>query len=153
VGGDGDPAVDETETPTTMATISTPQLSIVRDVDNADITVTYTITWSAFDQLTNLAYNESWKLIGDDTAQDGDNLPLGDDPIPLGLMFFPLGGLKSNGQATTSRTLTKTIGWVDLNEDDNGGNLDDEIRAVVTLQPLLPETASRESAAVVVVAP
>ena len=135
-----------------MATISTPQLSIVRDVDNADITVTYTITWSAFDQLTNLSYTESWKLIGDDTGQDGDNLPVGDDTIPMGLMSFPLGGLRSNGQATTSRTLTKTIGWDDLNEDDNGTNLDDEIRAVVTLSPLLPVTTSRESAAVVVTA-
>ena len=71
----------------------------------------------------------------------------------MGLMFFPLGGLRSNGQATTSRTLTKTIGWADLNEDDNGGNVDDEIRAVVTLTPVLPVTTSRESAAVVVVAP
>ena len=136
-----------------MATISTPQLSIVRDVDNADITVTYTVTWSAFDQLTNLSYTESWKLIGDDTGQDGDNLPVGDDTIPMGLMSFPLGGLRSNGQATTSRTLNKTIGWDDLNEDDNGANLDDEIRAVVTLTPVLPVTTSRESAAVVVVAP
>lgn len=125
----------------------------MRDVDNADITVTYTITWSAFDQLTNLSYTENWKLIGDDTGQDGDNLPVGDDPIPLGLVFVPLGGLRSNGQATTARTLTKTIGWDDLNEDDNGANLDDEIRAVVTLTPLLPVPTSRESSAVVVVAP
>lgn len=136
-----------------MATISTPQLSIVRNVDNAEITVTYTATWSAFDQLTNLAYTESWRLIGDDTAQDGDNLPLGDDPIPLGLVFFPVGGLRSNGQPSTPRTLRRTIGFDDLNEDDNGGNLDDEIRAVVTLTPVLPMTTSRESAAVVVVAP
>ena len=136
-----------------MATISTPQLSIVRDVDNADVTVAYTITWSAFDQLTNLSYTETWKLIGDDTGQDGDNLPVGDDTIPMGLMFFPLGGLRSNGQATTSRTLTKTIGWDDLNEDDNGTNLDDEIRAVVTLTPLLPVPTSRESGLVTVVAP
>ena len=136
-----------------MATISTPQLSIVRDVSNAAVAVTYTITWSAFDQLTNLSYTETWKLIGDDTGQDGDNLPVGDDTIPMGLMFFPLGGLRSNGQATTSRTLNKTIGWDDLNEDDNGANLDDEIRAVVTLTPLLPVPTSRESALVVVVAP
>ena len=72
------------ETNPPMATISNPQLSIVRDVDNAVITVTYTITWSAFDQLTNLSYSETWKLIGDDTGQDGDNLPVGDDTIPMG---------------------------------------------------------------------
>jgi hypothetical protein len=132
-----------------MATISTPQLSLARDVDNAEITVTYTITWSAFDQLTNLSYIESWRLIGDDTGQDGDDLPTGDDAIPMGLVFSPFGGLSSNGNATTSRTLTKTIGWDDLDEDVG----DDEIRAVVTLTPLLPTATSRESLASVVTAP
>ena len=136
-----------------MASISTPQLSIVRDVDNAEITVTYTITWSAFDQLTNLSYTETWRLVGDDTGQDGDNAPVGDDPIPLGLVFFPIGGLRSNGQASTARVLTRTIGFADLDEDSNGGNLDDEIRAVVSLTPALPIATSRESGAVVVTAP
>ena len=32
----------------------------MRDVANAEITVDYTITWSAFDQLTNLPYRESF---------------------------------------------------------------------------------------------
>jgi hypothetical protein len=79
-----------------MATISNPTLSIVKDVANAEITFAFDIEWDNLDQSTNLQYDESWKLIGDDTGQDGDNLPIGDDPIGLGLM--PLIRVSSNGQ-------------------------------------------------------
>jgi hypothetical protein len=135
-----------------MATISNVQLSITRDFANADFDISYTVNWSGFDQATNLTYLASWKLVGDDTSQDGDNLPVGDDPIPVGLVFARF--LSSGGQASTTITEpTRTLAWAGLNEDDMAGNTDDEIRAVVTLTPQLPVPTSRESTAVVVVAP
>jgi hypothetical protein len=126
-----------------MATISNPTLTILKDVANAEITFEYDINWDNLDQSTNLQYDEFWKLTGDDTGQDGDNLPVGDDPIGLGLM--PLIRVSSNGQAVTHRVKTKTIAFSLLNEDTSTVDPDDEIRAVVTLTPLLPVSVSRES--------
>jgi hypothetical protein len=48
-----------------MATVSNVALSVVRDIANADISLEYDINWSSFDQLTNVEYDETWKLIGD----------------------------------------------------------------------------------------
>jgi hypothetical protein len=126
-----------------MATISNLNVAVARNVANADVTVTYTINWSPFDQATNLGYLEVWDLIGDDTNQDGDTGPAGDDPISLGLT--PVFTVSSNGNASTSRSLSKTIAFANLNEDDVAGNTDDEIRATVTLTPQLPTATTRES--------
>jgi hypothetical protein len=126
-----------------MPTITNVTLSLVKDVANMDITLNYDIEWTAFEQATDLEFDEAWKLIGDDTNQDGDNLPVGDDPISLGLLM-PLIRVSSNGNAVTHRTKTKTIAFSNLDEDV-GVNEDDEIRAVVTLTPLLPVATSRES--------
>ncbi len=138
-----------------MATISSVTLNITKNVANADFDLSYTVNWTQFDQLTNLTYLASWRLIGDDTGQDGDDGPAGDDPIPTGLSL--LRRLSSNGNATTTITEpTRTIAWVDLNEDSALGSPadnDDEIRAVVTLTPLLPTGTSRESAVVLVTSP
>ena len=128
-----------------MATISNLNVAVARNVANADVTVTYTINWSLFDQATNLSYLEVWDLIEDDTAQDGDNPPAGDDPINIGLT--PVFTVSSNGNASTSRTLTKTMAFAALDGDAG----DDEIRAVVTLTPQLPVATSRESTNVAVV--
>ena len=133
-----------------MATISNATLSILKDVANAEITFEFDINWDNLDQSTNLQYDGSWKLIGDDTGQDGDGAPVGDDPIGLGLM--PLIRVSSNGQAVTHRVKTKTIAFSVLNEDTSAVDPDDEIRAVVTLTPLLPVATSRESNLVSVVA-
>jgi hypothetical protein len=138
-----------------MATLSSVTLGIVRNVANADITVSYTISWSAFDQLTNLQYTASFRLIGDDTGQDGDNLPVGDDPIAIPPQFLRV--LSSNGQASTTVNIgTFPIAFANLNEDNgfaSAADNDDEIRAVVTLTPMLPVATSRESTAVVVTSP
>ena len=134
-----------------MASVSNIVLSVVRNVANAEITVEYDINWSNFDQLTNLPYIDSFRLIEDDTDQDGDNLPVGDDPISLTRFVFVI-PISSNGQAVTHRTKTTTLPFSNLNKDDNGGNIDDEIRAVVTLTPQLPATVSRESNLVTVTA-
>ena len=128
-----------------MATASNVNLTLLRNVANANATVTYTVNWSAFDQASNLQYVESVRFIGDDTGQDGDTGPVGDDPISIGLNFSTV--LSANGQATTSRTRSFTFPWANLNEDDVPilGNTDDEIRAVVTLMPQLPVTVTTES--------
>jgi hypothetical protein len=133
-----------------MPTISNLNLSVVKDVANAEITVDYDINWDSFDQSTDLEYSEAWKLIGDDTGQDGDNIPVGDDPISLGLVA--IASVSSNGNAVTHRTKTRTIAFTSLGEDISAIDPDDEIRAVVTLIPQLPGTTSRESNLVSVVA-
>ena len=134
-----------------MATLSNVTLAIARNVANAIVTVDYDITWSAFDQATNLSYIDTVAVRGDDTGQDGDNGPVGDDPISLGLVPIPLFGISYDGQPTTHRSKSFTIAWTNLNEDPD----DDEIRAVVTLTPQLPVATSRESGplAVVVTSP
>ena len=134
-----------------MASVSNLNLTVVRDVANAEITIEYDIVWSNFDQLTNLPYVDSFRLIEDDTNEDGDNLPVGDDPISLNQLVFVL-PISSNGQAVTHRVKTATLPFANLNKDDNGGNVDDEIRAVVTLTPRLPVPVSRESNLVTVTA-
>ena len=138
-----------------MATISNLTLSIVRDVANADITAEWDINWSAFDQASNLPYRESFALIGDDTGEDGDNAPAGDDSISLGLQ--PVLFFSSEGQATTHRTKTlPTMAFSALNEDSGLFplvNNDDEIRAVVTYTPQLPVTVRVESGKVEVTSP
>src|SRR5262245_56726113 len=131
-----------------MPSITDFTCSIDKDVANAVVTVNYKLVWTPFEQLTNLEFDETWKLIGDDTGEDGDNNPAGDDPIVMGLMFIEK--VSSNGQATTQRTKTKTIAWGNLNEDNMAGAEDDEIRAVVTLTPRMPAVTSRESNKVVV---
>jgi hypothetical protein len=134
-----------------MASVSNIVLSVVRDVANAEVTIDYDINWSNFDQLTNLPYLDTFRLIEDDTDQDGDNLPLGDDPISLTRFVFLI-PISSNGAAVTHRTKTTTLPFANLNKDSNGGNDDDEIRAVITLTPQLPVAVSRESNVVVVAA-
>ena len=122
-----------------MATLSNVQVSVVRDIANAEAVVTFDIIWSAFDQATNLTYTVTWSLEDDDTGQDGDNLPLGDDPISMGIMFITQ--VSSNGQAMTSHTRNHTLAWSNLDKDAG----DEEIRAVVTLRPQLPVETTRES--------
>ncbi len=133
-----------------MASISNLVLTIVRDVANAEIRIEYDIVWSNFDQLTNLPYRDTFRIIEDDTNQDGDNLPVGDDPVSVGLVFtLPV---SSNGAASTHRVKTATVPFSNLNKDDQAGNTDDEIRAVVTLNPQIPVAISRESNVVTVAA-
>jgi len=134
-----------------MATISNIVLSIVRDVANAEVTIDYDINWSSFDRASNLSYLDSFRLIEADTNQDGDNLPVGDDPVSLTGLVFLL-PISANGATVTHRTKTTTLPFANLNKDSNGGNDDDEIRAVVTLTPQLPVATSRESNVVTVAA-
>jgi len=81
------------------------------------------------------------RLMGDDTGivPAEDNV---DDVIPNGLLtpIFSIPVVFTNS-LPIARTRTKTIAKSDLNEDVGL----DEIRAMVTLTPVLPVAASRES--------
>jgi hypothetical protein len=114
-------------------------LDIEKDIANAEITVDFDINWSAFDQATDLAYNELWQIVGVDGAATAT--------LYVGPSLA--NGVSSGGAATTHRTKTVTIPWTDLDEDIN----DDEIAAVVTLTPLLPTAKSAQSPTVTVVSP
>ena len=152
-----------------MASVSnlTLDIEVVNDGANlvANVTASYRINWSSYDQNSNQPYRESCVLIGDDTgitpAEDGT-----DDSIPNGTLFpqllfppFPVvnGGLASpliplfnttasNGQAFTDRTHTKTLNLSALDEDQAPVLNPDEIRAQVTMTPVLPAAVTRESA-------
>ena len=126
-----------------MASIGAVSLSIVTNVANADITVTYALTGSAFDIASGQPYTEVCRLMGDDTgivpAEDN-----ADDVIPNGLLtsiFAPLFPVVFTNALPINRTRTKTIAKSDLDEDVGL----DEIRAMVTMTPQAPVAVSRES--------
>jgi len=151
-----------------MATVTglTLDIEVVNDGANlvANVTAAYRINWSSYDQNSNQPYREVCKLIGDDSgitpAEDGV-----DDPIVNGQLFpqflfppFPLPGpiaspviplfstVSSNGQAFVDRVHTKSIPLGNLNEDQAPVPNPDEIRAQVSLDPVLPASIVRESA-------
>ena len=126
-----------------MASIGAVSLSIVTNVANADITVTYALTGSAFDIASGQPYMEVCRLMGDDTGivPAEDNV---DDVIPNGLLtsiFAPLFPVVFTNALPINRTRTKTIAKSDLDEDVGL----DEIRAMVTMTPQAPVAVSRES--------
>ena len=84
--------------------ISNVVLTLTKDVANAEVDVTYRINWSAFDQLTNLKYTESWSLVALDGA------------VKTTLFTGPtlISGISSNGDASTDRAKSTRIPWSDL---------------------------------------
>ena len=71
------------------------------------------------------------------------------------MSFFFVSPQRANNRTSVQRTQTWTLPWATLNEDTALGALanDDEIRAVVTLEPELPVTTVRESSTIVVLSP
>lgn len=122
-----------------MATVSNVELTIIREVATASVTVTYTVNWSAFDRTTDLEYAESVRFVGGRPGQDADTGPLGDDLLGIGLSFIVM--ISANGGVTTSRTRSLTFPLADLDGTFLAGHTDDEIRAIVTLTPWLPPAA------------
>ncbi len=127
-----------------MATIGAVTLSIVVDVANVNVTVSYTLTGSAFDIASGQPYTEVCKLTGDDTdiVPAEDNI---DDVIPSGtltstIIFLPTLVVFPNA-LPINRVRTKTIPKANLDEDVGT----DEIRALVTLTPRPVFASSRES--------
>src|SRR5882672_10574861 len=102
-----------------MASIGAVSLSIVTNVANADITVSYSLTGSAFDIASGQPYTEVCRLMGDDTGivPAEDNV---DDVIPNGLLtsiFAPLFPVVFTNALPINRTRNKTIAKADLDED------------------------------------
>ena len=131
--------------PATAVVVTPPMISdltltLARDTANANVDINYRIRWSTFDQLTNIAWTETWSLVGLDGA------------VRTTLYTGPIlaTGLSSNGNSFTDRTLSDTIPWADLDED---ANATDEIAAVVNLTPRLPTPKTATSATVVVSSP
>lgn len=128
-----------------MAVVTRPliegvELTIRKDVANAEVTGQYRINWSEFAVQTDLAHREQWELVGVD--------PNGTTTLFVGRS--PVNGIRPDGEQSTQRTLQATIPWGDLEEDVNGV---DEIALRVTLEPLLPTAYSALSPEVVVSSP
>lgn len=137
-----------------MATATITSFTITRDTANALVALNYTVNYDEFDVESNIGYHETYKLIGDDTNQDGDDGAAGDSQV--GVSFFFVSPQRANGSTSRQRTQSWTLPWATLNEDTALGSAaanDDEIRAVVTLEPELPVTTVRESSTIVVLSP
>ena len=135
-----------------MATVTISRFTITKDFANANFELDYEVDYDDFDVNTNLGYTESWYLIGDDTGQDQDDGSVGDHQ--LGATRFFSSPQRANGQTSVSRSHAWTYSWATLNEDGGAAGLnDDEIRAVVKLEPLLPQTSLTESVMRLVLSP
>jgi hypothetical protein len=152
-----------------MATISglTLEVEVVNDGADlvANVTAAYRINWSISDQASEQPYREVCKLVGDDSgidpAEDGADDAIVDGQLFPQLLFppfrplpgqpaipVPSGTVSSNGQPFLDRVHTKTIDLSRLDEDQDPVSNPDEIRAVVSLTPVLATAVTRESAQV-----
>jgi len=119
--------------------ISAVALKITRAGDNATARVTYTIAGDLEDSNAGQTYLEVCRLIGDDTPGDGT-----DDIIQGGMLLKATTILGPN--TIIERVLNLTLPATALNEDSGGSIAQtDEIRALVTLTPLLPIPQRSES--------
>lgn len=129
-----------------MARITNLELDpIAVDVANATVDVHFTVQYSRSDQDANTPYKLLCQLKGHDPGGEfGEDAE--DDEIPNGLLT-PAGGqtIRSDGQASQQFDLNTTLALGDLDEDFLGGADPDEIKAKVTLTPILPEKTSAES--------
>ena len=127
-----------------MATIGPVELSIRMRKNEAHVDVKYEITFDSYDQSSNQAYAEVCKLVGDDTGTGDPPAAGGDDTLEfLTPLFFR--STRSDGKPTLARHFTKTFRKADLDEDRGPIPNPDEIRAVVTLTPVLPSAVTAES--------
>jgi hypothetical protein len=123
-----------------MAIIGPVTLAISRSGANAIVDVTYTITGNIPDRIERQKYMELCRLIGDDTPGDGT-----DDVVPNGTLREKVVEF-STTNFEFSRALQITLPASFLNEDSGGPvSAVDEIRAVVTLTPVVPKMSTRES--------
>jgi hypothetical protein len=135
-----------------VATVTITNFTITKNVANADFVLEYDVTYDDFDQLTNIGYDESWYLIGDDTSQDQDDGAAGDNQLGATRSFSS--PQRSNGQTSVSRSHAWSYSWATLNEDGGAAGLsDDEIRAIVKLEPQLPVMSTTESVMRLVTSP
>ena len=107
---------------------------------DAEVDVTYTITFDASDLSTNRRYTERVELIGVD---DGF-LNTRDEPIRFGVGEVPFfeGAIRADGRATARVVRSRRVQRRDLNEDRPGL---DEVRARVSLKPATGAAVARDS--------
>lgn len=119
-----------------MATIDRPRLRIEADAvgqnPQAVLTITYTVRYDAYDQASNQQYRESWRLVGVDAHEGGDDDTLQTTPAAQPPVIFG-----SDGAATARRQIVIQRDLADLDEDPNST---DEIKVEVILTPQLPTT-------------
>jgi hypothetical protein len=134
-----DPIPHSKERP--VASIGTVQLDIQKIPNNldADVQVTYTVTFDASDRDTNRRYDEVVELVGVDDGL----LNTGDEVIGFGVGKVPFfaGMLRADGRDGAQLARTRRVERRDLNEDKPGR---DEIRARVILTSAAGQV-SRES--------
>ena len=92
-----------------MATATITRFTITRDTANADVELDYTVNYDEFDVESNIGYHETYKLIGDDTNQDGDDGAPGDNQV--GVTFFFVSPQRANDRPASSATRTWTLPW------------------------------------------
>ena len=126
-----------------MASMTTPQLTIVGSPTPgfSTLTVTYIVTFDAFDIASGQPYREVLEIIGDDTGV-GDPAAAGTDDIlrpsaNVGTINVGPGQIPPPVQV---RSHTVTLSNGKLNEDTGAIPNPDEIRAKVTLTPIPPAT-------------
>jgi hypothetical protein len=124
-----------------MAAVSTPNLVVTKDLDNRIVHVKYTIGFDSFDQASNLNYKHVAQLMGDDTNVTGDPANAAPDEV---LATLKSEVVQANGQAQVVVDFTQEFPKSLLNEDIGAPN-PDEVRAKVTLTPILPVQIVRES--------
>ncbi len=135
-----------------MATVTINTFTITKNFGNADFVLDFDVHFDELDQVTNMPYKISYRLIEDDTGEDQDDGALGDDLVGTGWYFTA--DQTSNGLASRNYHKEQSIAWSTLNEDGGAVGLnDDEIRMKVTLEPRLPVVVSSESSKVVVNSP
>jgi hypothetical protein len=118
---------------------------ITVDVANATVDVHFTVEYSRSDQDANTPYKLVCKLEGHDPGGEFGEDDV-DDVIPNGRLT-PAGGqtIRSDGEVSQEFDFNTTLALSDLDEDFIGSADPDEIKAKVTLKPILPQPVSAES--------
>jgi len=127
-----------------MAKIGPVTLTVQPQGTQAKVEVSYQITFDDFDQKSNQPYVEVCRLVGDDTVIGDQPSAAPDDPIGFMTPLF-FRSTRADGKPTLNRKFTKTFRMADLDEDRGTVPDPDEIRAMVSLTPILPTAAARES--------
>jgi hypothetical protein len=130
-----------------MAKIGAVKLKVDIKGAKALVDVTYDITYSKTEQKNKQVFKEVVRLIGDDTHK-GDPAEAGADDV-LGFLT-PVFNKKTtpSDELKVSRHHTKTFRTAQLNEDESNMPNPDELRALVTLLPVPPDSGkivNRES--------
>lgn len=127
-----------------MAKIGPVVLTVEVVGNQADVDVSYEISFDSYDQHSNQAYVEVVRLMGDDTNVGDPGSAGADDILGFVTPLF-LRSTRSDGQATLARHFTKTYPKGTIDEDRGAVPNPDELYARVTLTPVAPAAATAQS--------